>query len=92
VRRIECLNQELASDEVRTKISVNQGQTAQKLGGGMIHFLANVFRGLSFIFGITAPPPEDDQRSFVFMWLGMIVVLLGFFVLMLYAISHVRLS
>ena len=58
----------------------------------MINFLANVFRGLSFIFGITAPPPEQDQRSFVFMWLGMIVVLLSFCVLLYYAMAHAYLS
>lgn len=58
----------------------------------MIDFLANLFRGLSFIFGITAPPPEQDQRSFVFMWLGMIVVLLSFCAVLYYAISRVHLS
>ena len=58
----------------------------------MINLLGNLFRGLSFIFGISAPPPDQDQRAFVFMWLGMIVVFVSFCVLLLYAISHVRLS
>jgi nucleoside permease NupC len=58
----------------------------------MIDFLANLFRGLSFIFGITAPPPEQDQRSFVLMWMGMIVVLVSFCGLLYYAISRVHLS
>jgi hypothetical protein len=58
----------------------------------MIDFLANLFRGLSFIFGITAPPPEQDQRSLVLMWLGMSVVLSSFCALLYYAISRVHLS
>jgi len=46
---------------------------------------------LSFIFGISAPPPEEDQRSFVFMWLGIIGVLLVFCGALFYAIAHIRL-
>ena len=42
-------------------------------------------------FGISAPPPEEDQRSFVFMWLGIIGVLLVFCGALFYAISHIRL-
>ena len=57
----------------------------------MINLLASLFRGLSFIFGISAPPPEEDQRSFVFMWLGIIAVLLVFCGVLFYAISHIRL-
>lgn len=57
----------------------------------MIHLLANLFRGLSFIFGISAPPPEQDQRSFVFMWLGILALLAVFCAGLFYAISHVHL-
>ena len=57
----------------------------------MINLLANLFRGFSFIFGISAPPPEQDQRSFVYMWLGIVGFLLLFAVGLLYAISHMRL-
>jgi hypothetical protein len=57
----------------------------------MIDLLAGLFRGLSFIFGISAPPPEQDQRPFVFMWLGIIGVLLIFCGALLYAMSHVHL-
>lgn len=56
----------------------------------MIRFLANVFRGLSYIFGVTAPPPEQDQRSFVFMWLGMVLFVLAFCAVLFYALSHIR--
>jgi hypothetical protein len=57
----------------------------------MINLLANLFRGLSFIFGISAPPPEQDQRSFVYMWLGILALLGVFAVVLFYVISHVRL-
>ncbi len=57
----------------------------------MIRFLASIFRGLSFIIGITAPPPEADQRSFVFMWLGITVFVLAFSAVLFYAQSRVRL-
>jgi nucleoside permease NupC len=56
----------------------------------MIHLLANLFRGLSFVFGISAPTPEQDQRRFVFMWLGIILFLLGFAALLWYGMLHVR--
>ena len=57
----------------------------------MINLLANLFRGLSFIFGITAPPPEQDQRSFVYMWLAIVALLVVFCGALFYAMSHVRL-
>ena len=57
----------------------------------MIKFLANLFRGLSFIFGVSAPPPGENERPFVFMWLGIVVFLLGFSVVLFYALSHVHL-
>jgi hypothetical protein len=57
----------------------------------MINFLSNIFRGLSFIFGITAPRPEENQRPFVYMWLGIIGFLLLVSVLLYYWISHVHL-
>ena len=57
----------------------------------MIKFLATIFRGLCYFIGITAPPPEEDQRPFVFMWLGIIVFLLAFGVVLFYAISHMHL-
>ncbi len=57
----------------------------------MIKFLSTVFRDLSFVLGISAPPPDQDQRQFVFMWLGIIVFLLAFCGVLLYAISHMRL-
>ena len=57
----------------------------------MIRLLASIFRGLSFIIGITAPPPEEDQRPFVFMWLGVTLFVLAFCAVLFYALSHVHL-
>jgi hypothetical protein len=56
----------------------------------MINFLSNIFRGLSFVFGISAPPPNQDQRPFVYMWLGIIGFLGLFFAALFYFIWHIH--
>ena len=58
----------------------------------MIKFLANIFRGMSFIVGISAPPPGEDERPFVLLWLGMIAFLAAFCVVLFYAISKIHMS
>ena len=55
----------------------------------MIRFLANIFRGLSYVIGITAPPPGENERSFVFWWLGGIVFTLAAVVVIFYVLSRV---
>lgn len=45
-------------------------------GSSLIRFLANIFRGLSYIIGITAPDPGQNERPFVLLWLGMIAFVL----------------
>lgn len=54
----------------------------------MIKFLANIFRGFSLVFGITAPPPGQDERQFVFLWLGIVAIVIVFFVGLLFVIAH----
>jgi len=54
----------------------------------MIKRLAEIFRGFSLVFGISAPPPGQDERQFVMLWLGIISVTILFFVAVLFAISH----
>jgi len=54
----------------------------------MIKFLASLFRGLSYVVGITAPPPEQDQRRFVFLWLGIIAFLVVVCSILFYTIFH----
>ena len=56
----------------------------------MIKKLADLFRGFSLVFGISAPPPDQDQRQFVVLWLGIITVTILFFVGVLFAISHLH--
>jgi hypothetical protein len=56
----------------------------------MIKTLANIFRGFSLVFGITAPPPGPDDRRFVILWLGIVGVTVLFFVGVLFAISHLH--
>lgn len=54
----------------------------------MIKFLAKLFRGLHLIIGISAPPPGHSERSFVFMWLGIILFVIAFCVLLVYLIPY----
>jgi hypothetical protein len=54
----------------------------------MIHLLAQVFRGLHMFVGISEPPPGYDERRFVMMWLGGIVITAGVFVLIFLIIAH----
>jgi hypothetical protein len=56
----------------------------------MIKLLANIFRGFSLVFGITAPPPDQDERPFVFLWLGIIAVVIVFCVLLLFVVSKLH--
>jgi hypothetical protein len=58
----------------------------------MIKFLASLFRGLSYIVGITAPPPGQDERRFVILWLGIILFCVGVSALLFYLISRVHVS
>lgn len=53
-------------------------------------FLANLFRGFSLVFGITAPPPGENERPFVLLWLGIIAVVIAFSVLLFYTLSHLH--
>jgi len=40
------------------------------------------------MLGITAPPPGQNERNFVFMWLAIILFFLAFGVSLLYLIPH----
>jgi len=52
----------------------------------MIKFLAQLFRGLHYISGISEPPPGTSDRTFVFAWLGGIAFIVAFFLIFLYYI------
>jgi hypothetical protein len=60
--------------------------------GIMIKFLANLFRGVSYIVGVSAPPPGENERPFVFMWLGIIVFGAAVSALLLYLILRMHVS
>ena len=55
----------------------------------MIHFLAKLFRMIHRVIGITAPEPGDNERSFVFMWLALIVFILSFCGFLFYLMANV---
>ena len=44
----------------------------------MIALLAKFFRGLHMVVGMTAPPPGKNERTFVSVWLGMILFVIIF--------------
>jgi hypothetical protein len=52
----------------------------------MIQFLAKIFRGFHFMFGISAPPPGQKERTFVFAWLGILACLIAFGMILFYVI------
>jgi len=50
----------------------------------MIKLLAQLFRGLHYIVGISEPPPGTSDRKFVFTWLvGIAFVAVVFVILIL---------
>ena len=53
---------------------------------GIFHTLAKAFNGLHWMVGITTLPENAsprEERSFVLMWLGIIVFIVLFFVIMI---------
>lgn len=52
----------------------------------MIKVLANAFRALHNIIGVSAPPPGASDRTFVLVWLAWIVFIAAFFVSMIFYI------
>ena len=52
----------------------------------MIPFLAKLFRGFHLILGVSAPPPGQNERQFVFAWLGILAALVIFCTVLFYLI------
>ena len=44
----------------------------------MIRLLAGFFRGLHLIFGVSAHPEGQNERTFVLIWLGILAFLIAF--------------
>jgi hypothetical protein len=52
----------------------------------MIKFLAQLFRGLHLIVGISTPPPGTSDRTFVFAWLSGIAFIAALFMILVFYI------
>ena len=53
----------------------------------VFHKLARLFNGLHWMIGITTLPPTAtprEERSFVLMWIGIVVFIIGFFAIFFY--------
>jgi hypothetical protein len=58
----------------------------------IFHELARVFNGLHWVIGITTLPAtatSREERSFVLMWLGIIVFVIVFFTVMIYLLGRI---
>jgi len=58
----------------------------------IFHKLARFFNGIHWAVGITTLPDTAtprDERSFVLMWVGIIVFMLVFFVVMIYLLGRI---
>lgn len=54
----------------------------------MIKLLAKFFRGVHLIFGVSAPPEDQNERTFVLTWLGILAFLVAFGVALMYFLPH----
>ena len=54
----------------------------------MIKVLAKFFRGVHLIFGVSAPPEGQNERTFVLIWLGILASLVAFGVALTYFLPY----
>lgn len=54
----------------------------------MIKLLARFFRGVHLIFGVSAPPEGQNERTFVLIWLGILTFLIGFGAALTHFLPH----
>jgi hypothetical protein len=54
----------------------------------MIKFLAQLFRGLHYIIGVSEPPPGTSDRAFVLAWLVGIAAVAAIAVFLFYIVPH----
>ena len=54
----------------------------------MIKLLAKIFRGVNLIFGVSAPPEGQNERTFVLIWLGVLAFLVAFGVALTYFLPY----
>ena len=74
-------------------MSREDSNTARRGGAEKIfHKLAKIFNGLHWGIGITTLPAtatSRQERSFVLMWLGIIVFMVVFFVVLVYLLGRI---
>ena len=54
----------------------------------MIKLLARFFRGVHLIFGVSAPPEGQNERTFVLIWLGILAFLIAFGASLIYFLPY----
>lgn len=81
------------SHEEQTKNENPERRSVQR--GGLekiIHKLARFFNGIHWAMGITILPPTAtarEERSFVLMWVGIIVFMIVFFTIFIYVLGSI---
>jgi hypothetical protein len=56
----------------------------------IIHQLAKIFKGIHWVVGITTLPATAtprEERAFVLMWVGIVVLLIVFFAVFIYLLG-----
>lgn len=74
--------------EVLVRRAADDSGHSLEMAGIMIRFLAKLFRGLHLIFGVSAPPPGQNERTFVLAWLGILAFLAALGALLTYLIPY----
>jgi len=54
----------------------------------MIKLLAKFFHGVHLIFGVSAPPEGQSERTFVLIWIGILAFLAAFGVALTYFLPY----
>ena len=68
----------------------DQRKTEDEEQRGLFHQLARFFNGLHWAIGMTTLPETatpKEERSFVLMWLGIVVFVIVFFVVFIYVLT-----
>jgi hypothetical protein len=54
----------------------------------LIKLLARFFRGVHLIIGVSAPPEDQNERTFVLIWLGIAAFLVAFGLALTYFLPY----
>jgi hypothetical protein len=72
--------------EIRPGVSSSALLADRRSSQLLMRFLVKLMRGLHYTIGISTPPPEQE-RFYVFVWLGIGVLMVLFFLGMLYVMQ-----